>query len=129
MNSCASLLDALAPQAGALGISRVLVDLTERRANIYSLDIIPAAGHWEPYAPAPLPVTDPVADVLQFLEPVHAVLPLFDYGWTLLVQGQLGEATRVLEAVVELAMTTNQPFLASAGLSSAGGHGADPGRS
>ena len=45
---------------------------------------------------------------------MHAVLPLFDYGWTLLVQGQLGEATRVLEAVVDLAMTTNQPFLASA---------------
>ena len=40
--------------------------------------------------------------------------PLFDYGWTLLVQGQLGESTRVLEAVVDLANTTNRPSIASA---------------
>jgi tetratricopeptide (TPR) repeat protein len=48
------------------------------------------------------------------LEPVHAVPPLFDYGWTLLVQGQLGEAMRVLEAVVDLAQETSQPSIASA---------------
>jgi hypothetical protein len=59
-------------------------------------------------------VADPVGDLLKILEPVHAVPPLFDYGWTLLVQGQLGESTRVLEAVVDLATETNQPSIASA---------------
>ena len=49
---------------------------------------------WQPYVPAPRPVADPVGDLLKILEPVHAVPPLFDYAWTLLVQGELGEATR-----------------------------------
>ena len=55
-------------------------------------------------------------DILQVLEPLHAVLPLFDYGWTLLVQGQLGEATACLSAVVDLASETAQPSIASTAL-------------
>jgi tetratricopeptide (TPR) repeat protein len=50
---------------------------------------------------------------LQTLDRVHAVVPLLDYGWTLLVQGQLGEATHCLEAVVDLAKATGQPSIAS----------------
>ena len=101
--------------------SRVLVDLLERRELIYSRDDdgIPNAKDaehdaWQPYVPAPRPVTDPVGDLLKILEPVHAVPPLFDYAWTLLVQGELGEATRILESVVDLATVTNQPSIASA---------------
>jgi tetratricopeptide (TPR) repeat protein len=41
------------------------------------------------------------------------VLPLLDYGWTLLVQGQLNPAVRCLKAVVELAEHTAQPSIAS----------------
>ena len=62
----------------------------------------------------PPAVDDPVADILQTLEPAYAVLPLFDYGWTLLVQGQLGAATYCLRAVVDLAGETAQPSIASA---------------
>ena len=98
----------------------VLIDLLARRALIYSRDDDGAAAGaevedaWQPYLPAPRPVADPVGDLLRILEPIHAVPPLFDYGWTLLVQGQLGESTRVLEAVVDLATETNQPAIASA---------------
>ena len=102
--------------------SRVLVDLLERRELIYSRDDetvpptqrTPSTHAWQPYVPAPRPVTDPVGDLLKILEPVHAVPPLFDYAWTLLVQGELGEATRILESVVDLATVTNQPSIASA---------------
>ena len=102
--------------------SRVLVDLLERRELIYSRDVENSApraedgerSSWQPYVPAPRPVADPVEDLLRILEPVHAVPPLFDYAWTLLVQGELGEATRILESVVDLATVTNQPSIASA---------------
>jgi Tfp pilus assembly protein PilF len=50
---------------------------------------------------------------LELLEPDYAVLPLFDYGWTLLVQGQIGEATHCLEEVIELAAATAQPGIAA----------------
>jgi tetratricopeptide (TPR) repeat protein len=99
---------------GEAPISQVLVDLLERRRRIYHADQDEDDGQWALYQPAPLPVADPEADILHILEPVHAVVPLFEYGWVLLVQGQLGEATRILEAVVDLATETNQPAIASA---------------
>jgi DNA-binding SARP family transcriptional activator len=100
----------------AIAPPRVLVDLFERRELIYSRDEEGgAAGElWQPYIAAPRPTENPVEDLLRILEPVHAVPPLFDYAWTLLVQGELGEATRILESVVDLATVTNQPSIASA---------------
>jgi DNA-binding SARP family transcriptional activator len=95
--------------------SHVISDLLERRRIIYSEDEDTGAT-WEEYMPPPPVVADPVDDILQVLEPLHAVLPLFDYGWTLLVQGQLGEATRCLSAVVDLASETAQPSIASTAL-------------
>jgi DNA-binding SARP family transcriptional activator len=119
------LLRYLASGDAPVAPSRVLVDLLDRRELIYSRDENGAAGHltkpgsepgrrWQPYLAAPRPVADPVEDLLKILEPVHAVPPLFDYAWTLLVQGELGEATRILESVVDLATLTNQPSIASA---------------
>jgi len=107
------LLDAIAPGEDAFA-SHVLFDLLRRRRLIYNPDHSPDDGQWSLYQPAPCPVADPQTDILQLLEPVHAVVPLFEYGWVLLVQGQLGEATHVLEAVVDLATETNQPSIASA---------------
>lgn len=93
--------------------SPVLRDLFERRQLIYRPDDLLTADAWSPYLPPPPVVADPVADLLRTLEPVHAVLSLFDYGWTVLVQGQLPAATACLETVVELATQTRQPALAS----------------
>jgi DNA-binding SARP family transcriptional activator len=129
------LADALAQTGGAALDSRVINDLLARRRLIYQIDFpshFPSAGDqpgkpmrhdnlegdaddgWTRYVQPPPVVPDPVQDLLQVLEPVYAVVPLFDYGWTLLVQGQLGEATRCLEAVVDLAGKTAQPSFASA---------------
>ena len=107
-------LHAIMPTDGDLPTLRVLRDLLERRRRIYAPALSDNVNEWTLYAPAPAPVADPESDILHFLEPVHAVVPLFEYGWVLLVQGQVGEATRVLEAVVDLAMETNQPSIASA---------------
>ncbi|MFZ1770159.1 MAG: AAA family ATPase [Caldilinea sp.] len=107
-------LRAMMPGDGDALASRVLVDLLERRRRIYSPDREDDDGQWALYQPAPPPVADPEADILHILEPVHAVVPLFEYGWVLLVQGQMGEATHILEAVVDLAKETNQPSIASA---------------
>lgn len=105
------LIDAL---DGAAAVqSQVLRDLFERRQRIYHPDDLPAADAWSPYVSPPPVVAEPVADLLRTLEPVHAALSLFDYGWTLLVQGQLPAATACLETVVELATQTGQPALAS----------------
>jgi len=93
--------------------SQVLRDLFDRRQRIYHPDALPLAAEWSPYVPPPPVVADPVADLLRTLEPVHAALSLFDYGWILLVQGQLPAATACLEQVVELATQTGQPALAS----------------
>lgn len=106
-------LHAVMPADGDMPSVRVLLDLLERRRRIYAPPQTEDIGEWVSYQPAPLPVASPEADILNFLEPVHAVVPLFEYGWVLLVQGQLGEATRVLEAVVDLATDTNQPSIAS----------------
>ncbi len=108
------LFETLASTDSAAARSRVISDLLERRRLIYSLDTTaPDDTEWAPYVGPPPAVTNPVEDILQALEPVYAVLPLFDYGWTLLVQGQLGEATHCLEAVVDLANETAQPSIAS----------------
>jgi tetratricopeptide (TPR) repeat protein len=107
-------LHAITPTDGEALTSRVLVDLLERRRLIYHPDRDEDDGEWTLYQPAAPPVANPEADILHILEPVHAVVPLFEYGWVLLVQGQLGEATRILEAVVDLATETNQPSIASA---------------
>lgn len=104
-------LHAIMPVDGDMPTLR---DLLERRRCIYAPVIDDNNDQWTPYQPAPAPVSDPESDILHFLEPVHAVVPLFEYGWVLLVQGQVGEATRVLEAVVDLATDTNQPSIASA---------------
>jgi tetratricopeptide (TPR) repeat protein len=95
--------------------SRVITDLLERRRIMYSADDSDD-GAWAPYTPPPPVVHEPVRDILQVLEPLHAVLPLFDYGWTLLVQGQMGEATDCLSAVVDLASDTAQPSIVSTAL-------------
>ncbi len=72
----------------------------------------PVGDHWAAYQP-PAPVVDqPVETIVSALAPVHAVLPLFEYGWALLVQGQLADATHCLEAAVALARQTDQPSIA-----------------
>lgn len=111
------LMDGL-PQIGdsASARSRVIVDLFNRRRLIFSLDAETGSTVWADYTLPPPVVNEPVRDILQVLEPLHAVLPLLDYGWTLLVQGELGEATRCLEAVVDLASDTGQPSIASTAL-------------
>jgi hypothetical protein len=107
------LLRALARDGEGSGAPKVLIDLLNRRERIYSIDEEDANDAWQLYRqPAPA-VAHPVEDILHLFEPVHAVLPLFDYGWVLLVQGQLGEATKVLETVVDLATATNQPSITS----------------
>ena len=107
------LMEALQASDAGARRSRVIADLIERRRVIYGPDEGEGDDRWSPYIEPPPVVADPVGDILQTLEPVHAVLPLLDYGWTLLVQGQLGEATRCLEAVVDLATETAQPSIAS----------------
>ncbi|MBK8051249.1 MAG: AAA family ATPase [Anaerolineales bacterium] len=67
--------------------SHVLIDLLRRRELIYSQDDGDTEG-WQAYVAATRPVAHPVDDLQRVLEPVHAVPPLFDYGWTLLVQGE-----------------------------------------
>jgi len=96
----------------AIAGSQVIRDLIARRHLIYSQDTPEESDAWTPYTPAPPAVPNPQADLLQLLEPVYAVLPLFDYGATLLSQGQVNEATRCLENVIELATQTAQPAVA-----------------
>lgn len=107
------LVEALAQTEGSAVQSQVMADLLARRRLIYQADGPEPGERWTLYTPPPPAVPDPVQDLLQVLEPVYAVLPLFDYGWTLLVQGQLGEATHCLNAVVDLASETAQPSFAS----------------
>jgi hypothetical protein len=107
------LVEALAQTEGSAVQSLVFADLLARRRLIYQEDEPEAGATWTVYTPPPPAVPNPVQDLLQILEPVYAVLPLFDYGWTLLVQGQLGEATLCLNAVVDLASETAQPSFAS----------------
>lgn len=93
--------------------SQVMSDLYERRRLIYSADPPETVPVWSAYTLPPPAVADPLADILRTLDRVHAVLPLLDYGWTLLVQGQLAEATHCLETVVTLANETGQASIAA----------------
>jgi tetratricopeptide (TPR) repeat protein len=109
------LLDALPADGSTADGSTVLVDLAERRRRIYSIDSETREdeARWAEIEP-PLPaVDDAVAQLRQTLGPLHAVLPLIDYGWILRIQGQLDPAARCLEAAIELATETAQRALAS----------------
>ncbi len=105
------LIETLTPSAGL--DSRAIIDLFERRRLIYSLDAPDDDGAWASYTPPPAVIDQPVQDILQQLDPVYAVLPLLNYGWILLIQGQLGPAIQCLEAVVDLARETGQWLIAS----------------
>jgi DNA-binding SARP family transcriptional activator len=91
----------------------VVTDLLERRRRIYSPYEENNLNSWETFIPPPPVPAEPVQDVLKILAPVHAVMPLLDYGWTLRVQGQLAAAAICLDAAVRLAMETGQRSLAS----------------
>jgi DNA-binding SARP family transcriptional activator/tetratricopeptide (TPR) repeat protein len=106
------LMNSLANEGGGAVRSQVISDLYERRRLIYSADP-PEATTWSGYTLPPSAVADPLGDILRTLDRVHAVLPLLDYGWTLLVQGQLTAATHCLETVVDLANETGQASLAA----------------
>jgi DNA-binding SARP family transcriptional activator/Tfp pilus assembly protein PilF len=93
--------------------SLAVADLLDRRRLIYSADGPQKNTKWTPFVPPPPVPANPVQDILAILEPVHAVLPLLDYGWTLRVQGQLKEANSCLEKAVELATETGQRSVAS----------------
>ena len=97
----------------AHGGSGVVRDLIARRHLIYSLDVPEETPAWTAYVPAPPAVPEPRADLLRLLDPVYAVLPLYDYGCTLLAQGQMRDAARCLEGAAELALDTAQPSLAA----------------
>ncbi|CAN5854309.1 hypothetical protein BH10CHL1_BH10CHL1_22630 [soil metagenome] len=107
------LIETLTLGAGPGLDSRAIIDLFERRRLIYSMDEPDDSREWAAYTPPPTVVDQPVQDILQRLDPVYAVLPLLDYGWILLVQGQLSAATQCLEAVVGLARETGQLTIAS----------------
>jgi len=106
----------------ALEDSPVLVDLITRRHLIYSPSLptaekdgvrdreVDASDRWTAYT-HPQPAIDGAAEhLLQILPPIQAVLPLFDYGWILRIQGQLGASESCLKAVIELAAETSQNF-------------------
>lgn len=100
-----------------------VADLLDRHAIIYGPDNlgpgsiqpdsteIPAT--WSPLLPPPPLSGDPVDELLHFMEPVHAVVPLWEYGWTLRVQGQLAASRRCLEKAAEIAVETAQLAIAS----------------
>ncbi len=94
--------------------THLFADLVERRQRINRADPTPAADQWTSYCAPPAAIAAPRQALLGLLEPTYAVLPLFDYGWTLLAQGQIGEATHCLEEVIELADATAQPAVAAA---------------
>ncbi len=108
------LMDALI-QNNVAERALIVTDLLERRRRIYSPYDGGNLNSWEAFIPPPPVPTDPVHDVLSILSPVHAVVPLLDYGWTLRVQGQLAQAATCLEASVRLAVETGQRSLASIG--------------
>jgi len=93
--------------------SEMINDLLDRRKLIYSASSADVTDEWRPFVPAPEVPGDPVTNALAILEPVHAVLPLMTYGWTLRVQGQLEVAKHCLTKAAELALDTNQRSLAT----------------
>ena len=93
--------------------SETITDLLERRKRIYSASSADETDGWQRFVPAPQVPGDPVINTLAILEPVHAVLPLMTYGWTLRVQGQLEAAMHCLTKAADLALETNQRSLAT----------------
>ncbi len=92
--------------------SAVVQDLLARRHTIFHpLDEADDAA-WSPFTPPPTAIDEPVADLLQLFDPVHAVMPLLSYAWVLRVQGQTEAARACLDAVVEMATRTRQPLAA-----------------
>jgi len=111
------LLEALVATAesddtATAGSATVMRDLFRRRQAIYRPDTAAAVDHWTAYQPPAAAVAEPVRAIRAALEPVHAVLPLFEYGWALVLQGQLTEGVHCLEAAVTLARETDQPSIA-----------------
>jgi DNA-binding SARP family transcriptional activator len=90
-----------------------VADLFERHAVIYGADSQDDVAGWSPLTPAPTLHGDPVAEILHFMEPVHAVVPLWEYGWTLRVQGQLDASRRCLQKAAEIGVETAQLSIAS----------------
>lgn len=91
----------------------IMVDLVERHQRIFSPDPAGAVDTWAPYEPPPEVPQDPVAAIQTVFEPVHAVLPLWEYGWILRLQGQLTEAEGCLQASARIAEETGQLPIAS----------------
>ena len=92
--------------------SAVVQDLLARRHTIFhALDEADDAT-WSPFTPPPTAIDEPLTDLLQLFDPVHAVMPLLSYAWVLRVQGQTEAARECLDAVVEMATRTRQPLAA-----------------
>ncbi|MEZ4557936.1 MAG: AAA family ATPase [Caldilineaceae bacterium] len=106
------LLDVFAEQDVSLQ-SAAINDLLERRRTIFAPYAPVDRAEWSEFVQPPPAPARPVEDILAALEPVHAVVPLMTYGWTLRVQGQLTTATACLTKAVELAEETGQRALAS----------------
>ena len=106
------LLDVFAEQEVSLQ-SAAINDLLERRRTIFAPYAPVDRAEWSEFVQPPPAPARPVDDILAALEPVHAVVPLMTYGWTLRVQGQLATATACLTKAVELAEATGQRALAS----------------
>jgi DNA-binding SARP family transcriptional activator/Tfp pilus assembly protein PilF len=103
-----------AQQAHWQAATHLFADLVTRRHCIHRIDPTPPADGWTPYRLPTAAIADPRQALLTLLEPTYALQPLFDYGWTLLAQGQIGEATHCLEQAIDLAETTAQPSVAAA---------------
>lgn len=96
-----------------IAVPPAILDLFERRLQLYSPTTATDQPEWAPYTAPPAVPADPIGDFIGVLGRVHATLPLLDYGWTLLVQGQLRVAARCIEQVVVLAQENAQPLIAS----------------
>ena len=92
----------------------VLADLVARRGRIfYGTDLPPSNAKWAHLQQSRPAVDDAVERVQQTVEPLYAVIPLFDYGWTLRVQGQFDDALACFEAVTQSALETGQQAIAA----------------
>ncbi len=90
-----------------------VADLIRRHTLIYGADSPEPAIEWASLTPPPPIPGDPVAEILQIMEPVHAVVPLWEYGWTLRVQGQLADSKRCLKMAAQIGEETAQVAIAS----------------
>ena len=108
------LLELVSTDEAAAREHAVLIDLAERRRQIYSPLTADAesATSWAAYTPPPPVVPNAVAQLQQALTPMNVVLPLIDYGWILRIQGQLDEAAECLAAAIQVAEQTDQQPIA-----------------